>query len=82
MNTQVFWEHVLCGYPDQCWEWQGSVRCGYGKIRSVNGEHHGAHRVAYCDEHGLDIGDIRGLVVRHSCDNPPCCNPSHLRLGT
>jgi hypothetical protein len=64
-----------------CWEWQGGVtRWGYGRIgkggRDAGWE--SAHRVAWKLTHG-DTGD---LYVLHSCDNPPCCNPDHLFLGT
>ncbi|MDE2105826.1 MAG: HNH endonuclease [Patescibacteria group bacterium] len=38
-----------------------------------------APRVAYAIFYG-EIGD--GLVVRHTCDNPACCNPLHLMTGT
>lgn len=56
-------------------------RKGYGVMRH-RGKTELAHRVAYCEAHGLDIERIKGLVVRHACDNARCVERSHLRLGS
>lgn len=67
-----------------CWEWTGKSRSafGYGLIRlskAEGGKLIGAHRLAW----ELTNGPIpEGLCVLHSCDNPPCCRPDHLHLGT
>lgn len=64
---------------NDCWIWlAGTNEKGYGRI-FFNGKCLRAHRVAYELQHGT-ISD--GLGVLHSCDNPACCNPNHLSLGS
>jgi len=66
------------GEPDECWPWKaGTLRDGYGqfkaKKRSVR-----SHRIAYF----LHNKKWPLSLVCHTCDNPSCCNPAHLFLGT
>ena len=74
-----FWKKVNKAAPDGCWEWTAQTsELGYGRLK-VNSNPCYAHRVSW-EIHNGDIPN--GLCVLHSCDNPPCCNPSHLFLGT
>ena len=66
--------------PDECWLWTAHTdRYGYGKVGARRAMRK-AHREAYEAVHGPGSAD--GLVVRHRCDTPPCCNPDHLVIGT
>lgn len=80
--TERFWRHVNKAEPDKCWEWTAfRSKKGYGRLQSIdsNGGSSAAHRFSY-ELHNGPIPD--GLIVMHKCDNPPCCNPSHLQVGT
>ena len=72
---------VPCYLPnDECWEYQGTLNHdGYGQIRDNNRRTRRVHRLmyeAYCEPLA------EGELVRHTCDNPACCNPHHLVVGT
>ena len=82
MNTK-FWNRVKITDQELCWEWQGPLYLpdGYGHCNFMKDKKRfcQSHRFAYADM----IGPIPdGLLVCHKCDNPKCCNPFHLFLGT
>ena len=79
-----FLRYVRRNKPTICWEWTGyRDSYGYGRlnVRLRQGKRPVlAHRVSWVIAHRQRIP--RGMCVCHTCDNPPCCNPAHLVLGT
>ena len=88
-NTpNVLWSKVDKRGEDECWNWLSyKNENGYGRVQ-INDWSYYAHRVIFdlanpnvitwkapknTDEHGF---------LLHTCDNPSCCNPKHLWVGT
>ena len=75
VDARYWLARVEIGEPDDCWLWQGNISPrGYGWARRTT-----AHRWTWQLFYGPTP---EGLHVCHHCDNPPCCNPLHLFLGT
>jgi hypothetical protein len=83
-----FWAKVEKRGADDCWVFRGGINNkGYGTFH-IGGpdsspwtcREQKAHRVSWCLANpGASTEDS---LVLHACDNPPCCNPAHLSLGT
>lgn len=81
----LFEQRFLDRYLDRvivtpgCWDWDGAKNDhGYGQLRLTDGIIY-IHRFMYQIVFGPIPDDV---VVRHRCDNPPCSNPDHLKIGS
>lgn len=79
-SAERFWAKVdRSGGPDACWPWTGAHHpMGYGRLY-FRGRMRPATHAALLFGRGIEVGT--GLA-RHTCDNPPCCNPAHLITGS
>jgi hypothetical protein len=81
MSTEEhFWSLVDIKSEDECWNYKlPKDSKGYGYLKFL-GKQTRAHRVAWKLHNGVEVP--KGKSILHHCDNPSCCNPSHLYCGT
>lgn len=80
LREMRFWSKVDMRTPEECWNWQASLNHhGYGRFKLASEVVIHSNRMAWALANRTDPGE---QMVLHGCDNPACCNPSHLRLGT
>jgi HNH endonuclease len=78
---QRLWAGIDKTDSNQCWLWtRGKTKKGRGQLNITDeiGNKY-VSRLVWEDIHGFVPDD---MCVCHTCDNPLCCNPDHLFLGT
>lgn len=83
-TMERFWSRILRGAPNECWPWQaGHNGVGYGIFyvgtKNARRQILATRYACACPTRHMPPSSVYCL---HSCDNPTCCNPAHLRWGT
>lgn len=79
ITLKRFWGKINILNNNDCWEWNAAKTIdGYGRFK-IAGKNYSPHRLVY-ETFFCNIPDK--MDICHKCDNPSCCNPNHLFLGT
>jgi len=86
-TVDSFWARVDIRGLNECWPWLGAQNnSGYGTA-SWHGTVYVSHRIAawilgFVEQPEAPADRLGSGFILHSCDNPPCCNPTHWEIGT
>lgn len=75
-RDEAFWAKV--DKSGNCWLWlAGRTAKGYGQLRRDG-------KIVYAHRYSLELAgeQVAGHQVDHTCHNPSCVRPDHLRLAT
>ena len=73
--------NMMNGDNESCWPWKGKTNEKDGRpYFTVQGKRRPSY--VYVIELTTGKKQTTGTVVRHKCDNPICCNPTHLEWGS
>ena len=76
--------HCIVNEETGCWEWQRATSSkGYGRVKQ-KGSLMLPYRLVAVGAGLLTeaAGDDPNCLILHECDNPSCCNPDHMKVGT